>query len=168
MTLLPTIQELNKTIKEMRKTYDFKDDDTRIELNENPNDYRCTVELHTKDNKTQTEINLTKTIEYENIKFWGRYEMYLDGLRLSQILESIKMIKYPSEYDKTCKIRIERAISDYGDITYKEYQEKRYEEIKDMSDAELDEFKKYIPNDENCTDFTKEMMDSGMVAPFYN
>lgn len=58
-----TISELNSTIEIMRKAYNFKDDETRIVLGENPYNRLNTVELVTKDKATGTEVALSRDIE---------------------------------------------------------------------------------------------------------
>ena len=53
----------------------------------------------------------------------------MDELKLSEILDTYKGIKNPSEHDKENEKQLEDAISKYGDITFKEYKIKRFNEF---------------------------------------
>lgn len=53
----------------------------------------------------------------------------MDELKLSEMLEVYRCIENSSEHDKENEKQLEEAISKYGDITFKEYKIKRFNEF---------------------------------------
>ena len=63
----PTLKQFMKTIEVMRKTYPFKDEETRIVSTYDPRTGICTlIDLVTDDKETGVEVRLTKEIEVDD------------------------------------------------------------------------------------------------------